>query len=108
MVRFLFRFVGFWFLAAAIVLAVVDGSKSIAASGLVMTPLGEIWFKLWPASLQMTEFGIQNNLGLPWLWDFITQWILTAPGWLVFALLALVFLIIGRRRKRAIFFDEMA
>ena len=43
MLRFLSRFLGFWLVAAAVVMGVVDGAKSIAASAVVTTSLAEVW-----------------------------------------------------------------
>jgi hypothetical protein len=98
MIRFLFRFIGYWFLAGALVAAVIDGSKSIAASSLVTTPLGQHFQQLAPSLLQRLEFGIQNNLGLPWLWDFVFINMLAWPSFAVLGIFSLIFLMIGRRK----------
>ena len=98
MIRFLFRFLGYWLLAGALVAAIIDGSKSIAASALVTTPLGQHFQQLAPSLLQKLEFGIQNNLGLPWLWDIVFVNILTWPTFAVLGIFALILLMIGRRK----------
>jgi len=108
MIRLLFRFVGYWLLAGALVAAIIDGSKSIAASSLVTTPLGQHFQQLAPSLLQRLEFGIQNNLGLPWLWDLVFVNILTWPTFAVLGILALIILMIGRRKPvRAIADDAV-
>ena len=108
MIRFLFRFLGYWLLAGALVAAIIDGSKSIAASSLVTTPLGQHFQQLAPSLLQRLEFGIQNNLGLPWLWDLVFVNILTWPTFAVLGILALIILMIGRRKPvRAIADDAV-
>ena len=99
MIRFLFRLVGYWLLAGALVAAIIDGSKSIAASALVTTPLGQQFQQLAPSLLQKLEFGIQNNLGQPWLWDVVFVNILTWPTFAVLGVLTLVFLMIGRPKR---------
>ncbi len=106
MIRFFFRFVGYWLLAATIVLIVRDGAKTIAASALEFTALGEVWFRLAPTTLNQVQFTIEQHLGWPWLWDGLTQWVLTAPAWLVVGILAVLFLLIGRKRRRAVFYDD--
>ncbi len=106
MIRFLFRFVGYWLLAATLVLLVVDGAKTIAQSAFAFESLGEIWFRIAPTSINQAQFAIEEYLGWPALWDAITRWVLVAPGWLVAGILAVVFLLIGRKRRRAAFFDE--
>jgi len=99
MIRFLFRFVGYWLLAGALVAAIIDGAKSIAASSLVTTALGQHFQQLAPTLLQRLEFGIQNNLGQPWLWDVVFINILSLPSFAVLGLLALMFMLIGRRKQ---------
>lgn len=100
MIRFLSRFAGFWLLAAALVAVVIDGAKSIAASELVTMPLGVAWSQLAPTSLVQTQFAIEEQLGQPWLWDLLTQWVLSAPVWLIFGVLGLILMLLGRRRRR--------
>ena len=106
MVRFLFRFVGYWLLAATLVLLVIDGARTIAETAFTFTSLGETWFRLAPTSLNQIQFAIEQHLGWPWLWDGLTRWVLVAPGWLVIGILAVLFLLVGRKRRRAAYFDE--
>ena len=106
MIRFLFRFVGYWLLAGALVAAIIDGSKSIAASALVTTPFGQHFQQLAPSLLQRLEFGIQNNLGLPWLWDLVFINVLAWPSFAVLGVLALIFLMIGRRKRPPVVGDD--
>lgn len=106
MIRFLFRFLGYWLLAATIVLIVVDGTKTISANALTLTPLGEIWFRLAPTTINQAQFAIEEHLGQPWLWDAITAYMLTAPGWAISGILAFLFLIIGRKRRRQVYFED--
>ena len=106
MIRFLFRFVGYWLLAGALVAAIIDGSKSIAASALVTTPFGQHFQQLAPSLLQRLEFGIQNNLGLPWLWDLVFINVLAWPSFAVLGVLALIFLMIGRRKRAPVIGDD--
>ena len=106
MIRFLFRFVGYWLLAGALVAAIIDGSKSIAASALVTTPFGQHFQQLAPSLLQRLEFGIQNNLGLPWLWDLVFINVLAWPSFAVLGVLALIFLMIGRRKRAPVVGDD--
>ncbi len=106
MIRFLFRFVGFWLLAGALVTAIIDGAKSIAASTVITTPLGQQFQQLAPSLLQRLEFGVQNNLGLPWLWDVVFVNILTWPTFAVLGILAMIFLMIGRRKRAPIIAED--
>src|SRR5689334_13816390 len=45
------RLLGLFALAGAVVGLVVDGTKTIAASSLTVTPLGQAWFSFDPGSL---------------------------------------------------------
>jgi len=98
-VFFVARFIGFWLVAAAIVAFVIDGTKSIAESSLILTPLGQTWFELHPASLSVLQAVIQRYLH-PLIWDPVIQFILTMPTWTVTGILGLLLLSLGRRRKR--------
>jgi hypothetical protein len=100
MIRFGFRFIGFWFLAAALVALVIDGTKSIADSELVTTSVAGYFLDISPTTLQRLEFGVQNNLGAPWLWDTVFINLLSWPAFVVLAIIGFLFMLIGRRRKR--------
>lgn len=95
-----FRILGLWLLAMAFIALVVDGVKSIAQSGLVLTSLGEGWFSLHPPSLNLTQ-AIIERYTFPFLWDPILLTIMLLPVWLIFGLFGALFLYIGRRRRDA-------
>jgi len=97
MIRFLFRFVGLWILAAGFVALVRDGTKSIAGNQVFITRLGEDWNNLHPASLQSLQPVIERHAG--WLWDPVMLGILAAPTWLVLGIVGSIFILIGRKRK---------
>ena len=94
MLRFASRFLGFWLLAAAVVATVVDGAKSIAASSLVTTSVGETWTMIAALSgndpVALTAAGPLN---------YVLQWLLAAPTVAVLAIPGAVFLILGAKRR---------
>lgn len=101
MIAFLARFVGLWLIAGALVALVVDGTKTIAASQLTVTPLGMAWFSISPSSLMATQAFIQQTVEAyigHWLWDPLIQWILMLPTWLVLGLLGAWLAYLGRKR----------
>lgn len=100
MFRFLLRALGYWSLALAVVLAVMDGAKSIASSAILFTPLGKTWFDLSPGTLNLSQAVVQRGVA-PWLWDPVIQSILTLPTFAVLAALSLVLVRLGTRRRRA-------
>jgi hypothetical protein len=92
------RFFGLFLLATAFIALVVDGIKSIAATGIVFTPLGQGWFSLHPPSINLVQ-AIIERYTLPFLWDPVFLTVLLAPVWLVFGVLGGLFLYIGRKKR---------
>lgn len=102
LLKLLVRFVGFLLLAVALVAAVVDGSKSIAASTPVFTPVVQVWLELSPATLDAARAAVEHHAG-PLLWDPVLKTVLAWPVWAVAAGLAFVLMLAGdRRRRRAV------
>jgi hypothetical protein len=98
-IRFIFRFLSVVALAVAVILAVIDATRSIAVSDLVLTPLGTSWFAVSPETLNLAQAVVQRYV-FPALWDPIIVTILTLPGFVVFLVLALLLYMIGRRPAR--------
>jgi hypothetical protein len=98
MVRFLFRFLATVLLAVAVILAVLDATRSVAMSRLVLTPLGESWKALSPATLESVRTALEARW--PPLWDIVGVWLLSMPGSILFAVLALLLYAVGHRPTR--------
>ncbi len=102
MIRFLFRFLGLICLAAAFILFVYDGTKSIAANQLYFTSVQALWQLINADSLQAF---LQDTKPLiaPYaggvLWDPGVLVILEAPSWSLLGVLGILFLLLGRRKK---------
>lgn len=86
-------------LAVAVIMAVLDATRSIAAAGLVMTPLGVSWAAISPHSLSGFEALVTANLP-GFVWNPVLLWLLSLPGFAVFAVLSLLAALAGRRRAR--------
>lgn len=99
MFRLLARFLGFWIFAAALVALVHDGAHSIAASDIVVTSLGELWFSISAPSLNLTQAVIERYT-VSFLWDPVLLSVLQAPAALVLMVTALIFAFLGRRPRR--------
>jgi hypothetical protein len=104
MLRFLSRLAGYWLVAGALVAAVVDGAKSIAASALVTTPLSESWAALAP----LLDIEPAAPAAPPWPLDIGLAWLLAAPTTAVLMALGILFLVVGRKRRPASFTGEYA
>lgn len=71
----------------------VAGREATALAGGAhrFIPLGQVWFEVDAASLNMTQAGIQRHIA-PWLWDDAVQPLLEQPAWPVLAALGLALL----------------
>ncbi|WP_210209466.1 hypothetical protein [Notoacmeibacter ruber] len=97
MIRFLFRALALFLLAIAVVLAVIDISRSVAASEILLTP----FIESLQAALPHATTGLQSSLeeidsSVWWLASVV----LSIPGCLLFAILALLSYMIGHKRRR--------
>ena len=99
MFKALLRLLSMILLAVAVIMAVLDATRSIAAGALVMTPLGASWAALSPQSLGGFEELMISSLPLL-IWDPVMLALLGLPGFAVFAVLSLLFALAGRRRVR--------
>jgi hypothetical protein len=99
MIRFVFRILATFSLAVAVVMAVLDATRSIASDAIVLTPLWESWQTVSPASYGAAEAAVSEVL-VPYVWDPVILTLLSAPGFAVFGVLALLLYMIGRRPER--------
>src|SRR5215468_10219487 len=98
MIRFLLRTLGLLLLAAAFVLVVYDGTKSIAANALLYSRVDEIWSQLHATSLQQLQPFIEKNAP-PWLWDPVATTVLNAPAAVAFGVVGIILILLGRRKR---------
>ncbi|MDI4658734.1 hypothetical protein [Xanthobacter autotrophicus] len=101
MIRFLFRFIGFWLVAGGFVALIVDGTRSIASSALVFTSTGDAWFALSPGTLEQAERS--GRAGLPLVWNTAILPLLSLPAFLLLVVVGLILLALGRVRERSRF-----
>ncbi|MCP1198964.1 hypothetical protein [Notoacmeibacter sp. MSK16QG-6] len=97
MIRFIFRALSLIFLAVAIILAVIDISRSVAVSAFVMTPL----IDSMQAALPRMTLGLRESLeGVDESLWWLVSMMLSVPGAVLFAILALLAYMIGHKRRR--------
>ncbi len=98
MIRFLFRFLGLIFLAAAFILVIYDGTKSIAGNSLSLTTVQALWGQINAGGLAKLEPLIEPYAG-GLLWDPVTVSILAAPAWSLLGIAGILLLLLGRKKK---------
>ncbi len=99
------RLLGLWFLGAALILLVIDGTRSLAASALVITELAGTIDHLMPDVLETVQGFVSTNVH-PLLWDPAMTTLLSWPGWLVLGALGALLLFVGRKRSDGSFSRE--
>jgi hypothetical protein len=99
MIRFLLRLAATVALAVAVVLAVIDATRSIAASALTFTTLAQSWQTVSPQSLEAAHKAVEQS-AWPEGWTMIVMPLLALPAFAVVAVLALILYAAGHRRRR--------
>ena len=105
MIRFLFRFIGLWILAAGFVALIRDGTAAIAAPNSFdvskLVKFGDDWTNIHAASLNSLKALIERHLG-PTVLEFVSLYILNLPTWLVLGILGSILILIGRKKRALI------
>lgn len=103
--RLALRLLGTWLLAIALILLIVDGTKSLAATSVVLTSLDEVWSWLNADSLAAFRMFLQSRLFGPLL-EPATEAALALPAWLVLAVPGAIFAWLGRSRRTRTFIEQ--
>ncbi|BCJ92180.1 hypothetical protein IZ6_29150 [Terrihabitans soli] len=88
--RFIIRLVGVVLFAAAFVILVIDGTRSIAGNALYLSSLAEGIDLLWPGGVDT----IRSLFG--GAWDPIGAWLFDRAAFVVLGLLGLGLMLLGR------------
>ncbi|HEY7084531.1 MAG TPA: hypothetical protein VH519_06910 [Hyphomicrobiaceae bacterium] len=94
-----FRFLAGVLFLIAVIAAVDDGTRSVAAGAFVSTPLAEHWSKIAPGLLSAAQSAVSRATH-PLVWELGMRRVLLVPTWALFAGLGLLFAFAGRRRRR--------
>ncbi len=97
MVRFLLRFIGLCLLASAFVLFVYDGTKSIANQRVFYSRVGVVWAMIDQNSLDRVQDWLKQHA--VWAWDPYAQTVFDLPTWVVLAIVAMILILLGRKKK---------
>jgi len=102
MIRFLLRFIGLLLLATAFVFFIYDGTKTIANQQLMYTKLDQMWAIVDQSSLNLVQAWLKQRA--IWAWDPYLQKVFDLPGWVVLGVIALIMILLGRKKKPLIGF----
>jgi hypothetical protein len=97
MIRGLLRFLGLLMLALAFIFVIYDGVKSIADRTFYATALSQFWTEVHDSSLKAAQKSVEGMSGA--LWSLAIGPILEQPAAAVFAVIGIVLIVLGRRKK---------
>ena len=103
--RLLLRIVGTLLIALAVILLIIDGTKSLAANGVVLTPLSDTWSQISAQSLENVKTFLETRLFGPVL-EAVVSAILGFPGWAVIGVPGILLAWIGRSRRTRMFLKQ--
>lgn len=98
--KFLMRLIGTWLVGLALVLLVIDGTKTLAESRFVISPISELWAAVDLTNWLATVEWIGTNLS-PFGFNILVETVLGWPGSAVSFVLGLLCLFIGRKPVQA-------
>lgn len=100
--RLLLRLLGTWLLGIALILLIIDGTKSLAGNAIVMTSFGDAWTWLHAESLAATRTFLTSRLFGPLL-ETVGNAVLGFPSWAVLAVPGVLLAWMGRSRRTRLF-----
>jgi hypothetical protein len=100
--RLILRIIGTVLIALAVILVIIDGTKSLAANAIVFTSLGETWHSIQPDSLAAVREFLETRLFGPLL-DPLVSGLLSLPGWAVVGVPGILLAWAGRSRRERMF-----
>ncbi|AKR58252.1 hypothetical protein GCM10011321_29040 [Youhaiella tibetensis] len=95
--RLILRTLGTWLLSIAVILGVIDGTKSLAANAVITTSLGDLWTSLNATSLEWVQAFLETRFFGPVLTPMLAS-LLTVPSFVVVGVPAIVLAFLGRSR----------
>ena len=103
--RLLLRVLGTLLIACAVILLIIDGTKSLGANALVFTSLSDSWTQIHADSLAAVQQFLETRFFGPLLETVVTA-ILSFPGWAVIGVPGLLLAWAGRSRRERVFLRQ--
>jgi hypothetical protein len=103
--RLILRVLGTLLIAFAVILIIIDGTKSLAANGPVFTSLEATWLGMHGDSLAAVKGFLESRLFGPLISPIVSA-VLGFPGWAVVGLPGLLLAWAGRSRSERVFLRQ--
>jgi hypothetical protein len=100
--RLILRLLGTWLVGIALILFIIDGTKSLGANAIVFTSLGDTWTSLHAQSLEQLRAFLASRFFGPLL-DIVVTALLTFPSWAVLGIPGLFIAWLGRSKRIRVF-----
>ena len=104
--KFVVRVFGTWMIVLALILLVIDGTKSLAANQPVTTSVAFLWESLHAESWAALQGLIATYLA-PFAIDGLAYGALSVPAWALSGGIGLIALFIGRKRRKPVYADPI-
>jgi hypothetical protein len=95
--KFLSRVLGTWLLGLALILVIIDSTKSAASGTLTLTSFADTWRSLHESSWTTAFNAIMESVA-PISGQAYAQYVFGLPGWTIFGVVGILLLLLGRRR----------
>ena len=96
--RLVLRVIGTWLLGLALIVLVVDGTKSLGANQLILTPTGVLWRSLHEQSLEQVTAFFSSRLFASLLENVFAA-VLSYPAFAVIGVPGIALALLGRSKK---------
>lgn len=103
--RLILRILGTWLIGLAVVLMVVDGTKSLGANEIVLTSLGALWMQIHQPSLESVREFFASRFFADLL-DNGFRGLLSYPAFAVFGVPGIVLALMGRTPQRVRYLQQ--
>lgn len=97
--RFLLRLTSLVALAVAVIAGTVDSIQSVAASSVVITPMGDAWQDMNASSFEALQSTIAYYIH-PRFYTMAFQWLMMQPAFAVFLVLSLLLWMAGYKKPQ--------
>lgn len=98
LIRLLLRFVGFVLLVAAFVALIYDGTKTLAGSQVMITPVDATWANIHAASLEAAHAWLKATMPAAAA-GWIESYVFKLPASLLLGVLGALLMLLGRKPK---------